>query len=254
MLKKGGCLYCWLLTFLVVFLPLQTMSVSLAEGSGKGARERVTTEGEGQAGIVNQDLSRARQAAMEDALGAAFEVALLETVPAGVSLAEHRRILKELLPKKKRFLLQYRILSEMPAVDLFFVTVEATFSNSQIQEELVSLGVLNSGDETEEEVRTIRIRVSGISSFRWYHDLLFRLREGSDRIESVNPYEIFGTEMVLAVEFKGDINGLTEALLTARFDDFTIRLDQTGEEEIAVSLISYEEFTTPDPGSPLGDM
>jgi len=243
MLINEGRFFRWLLMLSVAIAFLLPEDVSLAVDPAGTGRERITTEGEGQADIVKQDLSHARQEAMEDALASAFEVALLESVPAAVSLAEHRRILQELLPMKKRFLLKYRILSEMPAMDVFFVTVEATFSNSLIQEDLVRLGIVVTGDEIEEEVVAISVRVRGVSSFRWYHDFLNRLRNISPRIKSARPYEIYKTEMIINVEFNGDAGELENLLLAERFDDFQIRVDHTGEEEISVSLVSYEDFS-----------
>ena len=125
--------------FTVVLVAL--LLAPLRYASSDPNRDRITTEGEGEAEIYDLDLSRARKEALEDALRRAFENAMVEILPLDFMIGARQDLTDQLAPALRSFLLQYRILSEMPALQVFFINVEATFSIPLIRAELVKLGV-----------------------------------------------------------------------------------------------------------------
>ena len=178
-------------------------TVSVAQSSVDASMEMITAEGEGEAEITGQDLGRARKEALEDALQKAFENALIRILPEGLPLTEHQVLLEELVPMKKKFLVQYRILAEMPALQVFFLTVEATFSQTILREELVRRHVYSQGGEEVEPV-TVKIDLRGVTSFRLYEDLTQRLSRELAHVEDVKPLEVYGTRLVLELKYRGD--------------------------------------------------
>lgn len=200
------------------------------------ARDRVTTEGEGEAEIQEQDLSRARREALEDALQKAFENALVEILPLDVSLTGRKDILDHLSPGLKKYLLQYRVLSEMPALQVFFLNVEATFSVPLIREDLVRTGIGWAEEGTGEPTEFL-VRIQGVSSFRWYNQVLEMFRQMAN-VKTATTFEIFGTAVVLRLEYERDLEHLLEAISDLPAGEFTFRVEQVKDQEITVSLVT----------------
>jgi hypothetical protein len=207
-----------------------------ANSAGGSERVRITAEGEGEAEIRDQNLSRARREALEDGLQNAFENALVEILPLGYSLAGREDILDQLTPKLKRYLLQYRVLSEMPALQVFFMNVEATFSVPLIREDLVKVGIAWT-DEGPVEPVDLFVRIEGVSSFRWYQRLL-EVFQKMAHVNTATAFEVFGTAMVLRLEYERDLDDLLEAISSCSTEEFALRVEQVKEREIKVSLVT----------------
>lgn len=207
-----------------------------AYSAGRYDRERITTEGEGEVEIRDQDLSQARAEALEDALQKAFENALVEILPLDVSMAGRRDVFDQLAPRLRRYVLQYRVLSEMPALQVFFMNVEATFSVPLIREDLAKLGVAFAEEGTGESVEMF-VRVEGITSYRWYQQLI-QLFQQMKHVNSATTFEVFGTSMVLRLEYEGDVDDLLEAISKWSSEEFSLRVEKVKDHEIAVSLVS----------------
>ncbi len=220
---------------LFVVLMLAASPVLAASSANGHERDGITTEGEGEAEIQGRDLSVARGEALEDALQKAFENALVEILPLNVSLAERQDALNQLAGRLKRYLVQYRVLSEMPALQAFFVNVEATFSVPQIREDLASLGITWEEEGTGKPVERF-VRIEGVSSVRWYQELLqmFRRLPG---MKTVTPYEAFGTSLVLRLEYGRTLDDLLAAISDLHPEEFSFAVGQADETEIRVSLV-----------------
>ncbi len=202
-------------------------------------RERITTDGEGEAEIQGQDLSLARGEALEDALQKAFENALVEILPLDLSLTGRQDILDQLATRLRRYLLQYRVLSELPALQVFFVNVEATFSVPLIREDLVSLGIAWEEEGTGEPVELF-VRVEGVASVRLYQELIQLFRQMAN-VKAATPYEVFGTSVVLRLEYERGLEALVEALSNWRSEEFSFRVEQVKDREISVLLVTMGE-------------
>ena len=199
-------------------------------------RERITTDGEGEAEIQGQDLSLARGEALEDALQKAFENALVEILPLDLSLTGRQDILDQLATRLKRYLLQYRVLSELPALQVFFVNVEATFSASLIREDLVSLGIAWTEEGPGEPVELF-VRVKGVASVRSYQELIQLFRKMAN-VKAATPYEVFSTSVVLRLEYERGLEDLVEVISAWRSAEFAFRVEQVNDPEISVSLVT----------------
>jgi hypothetical protein len=119
------------------------------------------------------------------------------------------------------------------------MNVEATFSVPLIREDLVKLGVALSDEATGEPVELF-VRVEGVSSFRWYQQLV-ELFQKMKRVNSATTFEVFGTEIVLRLEYEGDIDDLLEAVSNWSSEEFSFRVDQVKDQEIAVSLVTMRD-------------
>jgi hypothetical protein len=223
-------------------LLLATVPLPPAHSASEHDRERITTDGEGEAEIQGQDLSLARGEALEDALQKAFENALVEILPLDLSLTGRQDILDQLATRLKRYLLQYRVLSEFPALQVFFVNVEATFSVSLIREDLVSLGIAWREEATGEPVELF-LRVKGVTSVRLYQELIQLFRKMAN-VKAATPYELFGTSVVIRLEYERGLEDLVEALSEWRSDEFAFRIEQVNDREISVLLVTAGEQAT----------
>lgn len=229
-----------ILSLFLVFEGMGLLSLGGKQTYAQEKREKVTTEGEGEAEIQGQDLNHARQEALKNALQNAFEKALFEVLPEGLSLAEHQNLLETLAPMRTKYLLQFRILAEMPALQVFFMTVEATFSNTLIQEELTERGI-STQENSEKEPVTFDLSLRGVTSFGVYQDLLELLPKKIYGIESINPVEVYATLLVIRVTYRGDPSELEEAVrqcLLDRQQESTGANDEPEKIEITVSPLS----------------
>lgn len=230
----------------VLLLLIGVLLAPPGHAAGDRERERVTTEGEGEVEIRDKDLSAARAEALEDGLRKAFENALFEILPSGISLAWRKNILDQLSGRMRKYLLQYRVLSEMPAVHVFFINVEATFAASLIREDLVKLGFAGTEEQRVEPLELF-VRVEEVSSFLGYQQLM----QGFQRlayVKSVSPHEVFGTTVLLRLEYERDLEDLLETLWSWRSEEFAFRVDQVKDREITVSLVRTNAWA--DPPSP----
>jgi hypothetical protein len=230
-------IYCCTVVLLLAMLPV-LLEIS-TECAGSPNRDRVTIEGEGEAAIQTEDLPRARNDALEDALHKAFENALAEILPLDLSLAMRQDIVDQLAPRLKRYLLQYRVLSEMPALQVYFLNVEATFSVPLIRDDLAKIGFAWTEEETGESVELF-VRVEGVPSFGWYQQVL-QVFEQMVFVNRATPFEAFGTSLVLRLEVQRDLEGLLEAISSLRDDEFAFRVEQVRDQEITVSLVPMND-------------
>ncbi len=220
----------------MVLLLIGTLPTCPAHSADRVDRDRITTEGEGEAEIQGQDLSVVKGQAMDDALQKAFENALVEILPLDLSLTGRQDVLDQLSPRLKRYLLQYRVLSEMPALEVFFVNVEATFSVPLIREDLVKLGIART-DEAAGEPVVYLVRVEGVASVRWYQEMM-QMFQKMAKVKSVTPYEVFGTGMVLRLEYGSGLEDLVEAISALHTEEFSFRVEQAKDREVTVSLVT----------------
>jgi len=220
----------------IVLLLVGAVLASPAYSAGSRDRDRITTEGEGEAEIQGQDLSLAKGQALDDALQKAFENALVEILPLDLSLTGRQDVLDQLGPRLKRYLLQYRVVSEMPALEVCFVNVEATFSAPLIREDLAKLGIAWSDEGTGEPV-VYFVRVEGVASVRCYQEVM-QMFQKTANVNSVTPYEVFGTAMVLRLEYKRGLDDLVETISGLRSEEFSFRVEQVNDREISVSLVT----------------
>jgi hypothetical protein len=199
-------------------------------------RETVTAQGEGEAETRGEEYAVARGEALEDALRKAFENALTEILPLDFSLTGRQEVLEQLGPRLKKYLLQYRILSEMPAQQVFFVNVEATFSVPLVREDLVALG-LAWAEESAGEPVALFVRVQGVGSFRSYMELIQLIRGITD-VRSVTPYEVFGSAVVFRVEYRRTLHDLVDAISALHSSGSAFRIERVSDNEVSLSLMT----------------
>jgi hypothetical protein len=204
--------------------------------TGSSDRERITAEGEGEAEIRDQDLPGARREALQDGLQKAFENAVVEILPLGHSLAGRQDVLDQLSPGLKRYLLQYRVLSEMPALQVFFLNVEATFSVPLIRKDLAKIGIAWEEEGTGEPI-DLFVRIEGVSSFLWYQRLL-EVFQTMSHVRTATTFEVFGATMVLRLAYERDLDDLLNMISSCGSEEFSLRVEQVEDREIKVSLVT----------------
>lgn len=220
----------------IVGLLICLMACALAGGPPVEAAggDRITVEGEGESAVANEESSGAREDALESGLEAAFEKALLGAIPDEVPLARREELAEKLGAQKRKFLLKYRILSELPAPDVYFVTVEATYSLSLIRKALREEGVSLEGANVP-EVTEIDLFVAGVSSFAWYRALMDGL-EGLSRAKRVSLVEVSGDKAVFRVAYRGEVAELADRVSSLQGLPFRIEWDEISEERLSISL------------------
>jgi len=220
------------ITVLVGCLALGQARVPASPAHAETAAERIVVQGEGEVEIRDQDLSGARKKALNMAMRAAFESALMQASPDPLSLAEQQELLRELAPRLNDFLVQYRF-EEMPSEEVIFVTVEAAFSRSSFLAEFQRRGLLSQeGAEPQPLVLLIR----GVQELRAYREILRELGRTSGAASLV-PLEIYGNDLSLKVLYRGTMEE-PEASARKTLDDLVSRgAVPVGGLEVSVSRV-----------------
>ncbi len=210
---------------------LLSAAVPMSFATERKVQERITVEGEGEAGILGEDLSGARKTALGKAFKNAFENALDQILPLGLPPEAGPDIFNELAGKRKKFLLGYRILSEMPAMEEFFITIEATFSGPMILHELAAKGI---GRENKESADFIKINVhfTGVTVFEWYQRLMYLFQQELEYVKTASLVEALDSSMVLHVEYEGDFLDFMNTVADLRFKEFVLELRE-GKNDIS---------------------
>ncbi len=239
-MKTSSCLS-WFLVARILPLSVLFLLVALLPAPAlERGPERIVKEGEGEAEIQDQDLSGARRKALDEALRKAFEEAVMEVLPLELSLADRQSFVERIAPRLKEALMQYRILSEMPALNLYVVTVEATFSGPQIREGLAGLGAFPAEEATAEAAAYL-VRFRGISSMGLYRKVREVFREEMPRVRSAVPWEVYGNEMVLRVLFGGTLDELAAEIEGREVEEgVALRVEERGEKGMTV-LVGGED-------------
>ena len=81
------------------------------------------------------------------------------------------------------------------------------------------------------------VRVKGVVSVRLYKELI-QLFQKMAYVKSITPHEVFGTMVVLRLEYQRGLDDLVEAISDWRSDEFAFRVEQVSDREIAVSLVT----------------
>ena len=81
------------------------------------------------------------------------------------------------------------------------------------------------------------MRVKGVASVRLYQELIQLFREMAN-VKAATPYEVFGTSVVLRLEYERGLEDLVEALSNWRSEEFAFRVEQVNDREISVSLVT----------------
>ncbi len=219
-------------TLLVVFISsivCLSAPATMSFAQEGDVRERITVEGEGEAVILDEDLSEARKMALDKAFQNAFENALYEVLPLGLPPEADPEIFNELVAMKKKFLLRYRILSEMPALEEFFITIQVTFSVPMILQELAAKGIMQESKKITEFIK-INIYFSGVSVFEWYQHLMHLFRQELDHVKTVGLVEVLETSMVLHVEYEGELLDFMNAMADLQFNEFKLEVSEGRNE------------------------
>jgi hypothetical protein len=196
----------------------------------------LTADGEGEAVVENKNMAQARDRALEDAFQKAFEKAVYALLPSPLPIDRTHEGIQRLLPKHKRYLIGYRILSEIPTPQIYFVSVQAIYSVPLLKGDLSTIGFMETVKQPP--VRDIIINVHNVFSCSCYHELSDGLLKNIPGVISLLPKMIYGTEVTLSVRFRGDPRTLVEAIQNWKRDDFSIGSVTNSSEAVEIQIVS----------------
>lgn len=125
----------WLMTMLFV-------SDAAIAASRAGMMTTVTT---GNREIVNEDIPKARQAAVSDALELAVVNAFAQTVSSQVFASHLGFLYDQVLPAAEDYVVTYRVLGAIDHKDRYLVGVESRINLGVLEQTLTDAGILNIG-------------------------------------------------------------------------------------------------------------
>jgi len=60
-------------------------------------------------------------------------------------------------------------------------------------------------------------------------------------VKTATPYEVFGTSLMIRLEYERGLEDLVEVLSEWRSDEFSFRVEQVNDREISVLLVTMGE-------------
>ncbi len=188
-------------------------------------------EVEGSAAVKNEDLARARDAAIQEALQKAVERAVEQFLPPKI-LEERAKVLKgSIFPKSEEYVQDYRIMNERVNGGVYTVNVRTTVSVKGVQKDLLKHGLLS---ELKKGPATVPVNLSlrGIKSYTDY--VMFRefLKTGIKGVAEVQQRSIAGGTAMLEVAVQGGAKLLVAELAKVKQFPIQARILGAGAVEV----------------------
>lgn len=201
--------------------------------------EQQAVEADGAAAIQGGNLAQARDQAISHALRSAIEK-VIATSAAPDLQADGKALLREkILPSTERYIVHFRILREAELDGAYAVRIAATVDAAGLRGDLRRHGILaGKADESRGAERRIMLSVRG--SFAGHHDYLaFRdMISGIPGVQSATPASIAPRLSEWHLRSSEGAQGIARELSKRRFKGATLRIVQSGEDAIVVSLDS----------------
>ena len=201
--------------------------------------EQQAVEADGAASIQGGNLAQARDQAISHALRSAIEKVIASSaapdLPAGRKALLHEKI----FPSTERYIVHFRILREAELDGAYAVRIAATVDAAGLRGDLRRHGILaGKAEETRGAERRIMLSVRG--SFAGHHDYLaFRdMISGMPGVQSATPASIAPRLSEWHLRSSEGAQGIARELSKRRFKGATLRIVQSGEDAIVVSLDS----------------
>ena len=201
--------------------------------------EQQAVEADGAASIQGGNLAQARDQAISHALRSAIEKVIASSaapdLPAGRKALLHEKI----FPSTERYIVHFRILREAELDGAYAVRIAATVDATGLRGDLRRHGILaGKAEETRGAERRIMLSVRG--SFAGHHDYLaFRdMISGIPGVQSATPASIAPRLSEWHLRSSEGAQGIARELSKRRFKGATLRIVQSGEDAIVVSLDS----------------
>jgi hypothetical protein len=125
-------------------------------------------ETEGIAAVIDLNLALARSEAIRNALQNAVEAVAANWLLPPQYSSPDRVLWERLLDRAELHILDFRILSELSALEVYTVAVRATVSRKGVRSALQRLGLAEPEGGSESDVARVALRVFGINDYRDY--------------------------------------------------------------------------------------
>lgn len=168
-------------------------------------------ETEGSARIAGGDLARARNEAVRDALQKAVEQVAGRWLAPQEAATRSPLLKEQITDRAEGFIQEYRIVSELTAVDLYTVMIRATVLADSIRNDLRGLGLIR---ETglKPSVSRISLTIRGIRTFGDYIRCREVLKEKIPEIREIIPREASWGQARFDIAADGTVQAVGERL------------------------------------------
>jgi hypothetical protein len=211
--------------------------VLFSEGFSQTNGEVRIVDAEGTSVITNDNIERARNNAIRDALQKAVEYVVLTLIPQNAAAEKSQVIREGIYAKYEDYIHDYRIVSERQADPHYKVSIKSKLSVGDIKDNLRILGILTVAVNGGPFVKAV-IKVQGIESYADYEKIRELLVTRIRGVRNCHPQRMeHGMAKLIVTIQGGNIPSLTNELMkTGQFS-----LDTMSEERdyIAVTFLKH---------------
>jgi hypothetical protein len=189
---------------------------------------------EGTAVIMKNNLARAQEDAIRDALRRVVEKSLVQFLPSGLRISKDRTLKKNIYSTPDKYIQTYKIMSEGPSQNMYVVDLIATIDNTALKDDLITLGIVVS-EKGRIAVGTIYMIVHGIQTYTEYKRLLELLRNGIEGVKNVAiRYAQWG---MVKLDVEADCSSQVLADKVGRSGKFSFNLNKVDENQLEITLM-----------------
>lgn len=189
---------------------------------------------EGSALVKNDDFSRARNAAIQDALLKAVEEATGRLLSPIIMVEKAQAVKTGIFVKADKYIKNYRIITEKTSAGVYAANIKATVSLTGIKNDLRSLGILKDM-QAAPRAAPVAITLRGIRRHADYVKFMDFIKTGVKGVE-----EVRGRSMERGtVKMEADVRGGARAIVAelARAKQFSIQINMAGDSAVEVVFL-----------------
>ncbi len=227
-LKKMFCNILSALFFLFLFYPLIVYGAT-------GAVEVVETEGI--CSVYGTDTTPARGSAISLAMIKAVK-RIVEGIASEAVVNENAGTLeKNLYPKYKDYIRDYRILEEGVQGGVFHVKIRATLSVHEIRRNLEMSGIITDVWHPQDTSLVVEVVLNGIDEYRYFKAFMDMLGKNVQGVDSVSLIHMGSGVAVAEVEMQGNAYTLANELQFKKFEKFSLSVVAVTGDKIELNMV-----------------
>ena len=197
-----------------------------------------TVETEGTCFISNDDITPARERAIDDSIKKAVQYVVGTLLSEDVVSEKSDVIDSNIYSKSKDYIQDYRILGESAEDGLYRVNIRAKLSLENIEHDLRMLGVMTDERQSEEHApMMVVIMVSGIEKYGYLKMLRETLETGIREVNVVRLRKMGSDMVVMDAEMQGDTFELASRLTLKDFKGFSLCVTNITENTIEFNMV-----------------
>lgn len=220
----------WLIFFLltVVFMDAAYAGQAMTD---------VTMQVKGDASVIKNDVARAREEAVQNALEKAIMQAAAKILLDKIEDEKFQALKSILIGKADRYVKNYRIISELRKHDDYSVYVNVLVALAPIRDDLLQMDILQ--DQGEKEIVSVALSLKGVKKYSDFALLKTFLQSHPKIVKSIYPCRLEWQQVHCDLVIAGSVRNLLAEL--DETERYSVAVPQKNQDVVEINLQIKEE-------------